>query len=122
VLADPDGLHQVLLNLINNSVDAMPSGGRLTLITRRDPASSMAELVVEDTGAGFAPEIVGHLFDPMWTTKTTGSGFGLAIARDIMTDHGGTIEASAAPGGGASFSLHIRLVDTAARAGAVSAG
>lgn len=122
VLADPDGLHQVLLNLINNSVDAMPEGGRLTLITRVDAHRLSAELVVEDTGTGFAPEIVDHLFDPMWTTKTTGSGFGLAIARDIMSDHGGSIEAATAASGGASFRLHVRLADAAASAGAGHAG
>jgi signal transduction histidine kinase len=118
VFADPDGLHQVLLNLINNSVDAMPDGGRLTIATRTTAGEhgQRAELIVEDTGPGFAPEIVDHLFDPMWTTKATGSGFGLAIARDIMNDHGGTIEASTAASGGASFRLEIRLADAAARA------
>ncbi len=124
VFADPDGLHQVLLNLINNSVDAMPDGGTLSLTTRTTSAgdAAAAELIVEDTGTGFAPEIVGHLFDPMWTTKATGSGFGLSIARDIMNDHGGTIEASAAASGGAAFTLRIRLVDAAAQAGARHAG
>ena len=118
VFADPDGLHQVLLNLINNSVDAMPDGGQLTIATRTTAGEhgSRAELIVEDTGPGFAQEIVDHLFDPMWTTKVTGSGFGLAIARDIMNDHGGTIEASTAASGGASFRLEIRLADAAARA------
>lgn len=116
--ADPDGLHQVLLNLINNSVDAMPGGGQLTITTRTASGDNgpRAELIVEDTGPGFAPEIVDHLFDPMWTTKATGSGFGLAIARDIMNDHGGTIEASTAASGGASFRLEIRLADAAAPA------
>ncbi len=120
VFADPDGLHQVMLNLINNSVDAMPQGGALTLITRtaEKDGKRVAELIVEDSGPGFAPEIVEHLFDPMWTTKATGSGFGLAIARDIMNDHGGTIEASTAASGGASFRLEIRLAGTAAHAGA----
>ena len=119
VFADPDGLHQVLLNLINNAVDAMPQGGHLTITTRTNSADQgrVAELLVEDTGPGFAPEIVDHLFDPMWTTKATGSGFGLAIARDIMNDHGGTIEASTAVSGGAVFRLQIRLADAAAPAG-----
>jgi two-component system, NtrC family, sensor kinase len=124
VFADPDGLHQVLLNLINNSVDAMPDGGTLSLTTRTttDGDATAAELIVEDTGTGFAPEIVDHLFDPMWTTKATGSGFGLSIARDIMNDHGGTIEASTAASGGAAFTLHIRLADAAAPAGVRHAG
>jgi signal transduction histidine kinase len=119
VYADPDGLHQVLLNLINNSVDAMPEGGHLTITTRTAHADQgrVAELLVEDTGPGFAPEIVDHLFDPMWTTKATGSGFGLSIARDIMNDHGGTIEASTAAAGGAAFRLQIRLADAASAAG-----
>src|SRR5579872_3221996 len=118
VFADPDGLHQVLLNLINNSVDAMPEGGDLRITTRATVADHgpRAELIVEDTGPGFAAEILDHLFDPMWTTKATGSGFGLAIARDIMTDHGGTIEATTAASGGASFRLEIRLADSAATA------
>jgi signal transduction histidine kinase len=119
VHADPDGLHQVLLNLINNAVDAMPDGGHLTITTRtaRADTGRVAELLVEDTGPGFAPEIVDHLFDPMWTTKATGSGFGLSIARDIMNDHGGTIEASTAAAGGAVFRLQIRLADAASAAG-----
>jgi signal transduction histidine kinase len=120
VYADPDGLHQVLLNLINNAVDAMPEGGHLTITTRttaRADQGRVAELLVEDTGPGFAPEIVDHLFDPMWTTKATGSGFGLSIARDIMNDHGGTIEASTAAAGGAAFRLQIRLADAASAAG-----
>jgi signal transduction histidine kinase len=118
VLADPDGLHQVLLNLINNSVDAMPEGGQLSITTQmiRGEHGPRAELIVEDTGPGFAAEIVDHLFDPMWTTKTTGSGFGLSIARDIMNEHGGTIDASTARSGGASFRLQIRLADAAAPA------
>jgi signal transduction histidine kinase len=124
VFADPDGLHQVLLNLINNSVDAMPDGGRLTIVTRVVPTDNgrAAELIVEDTGTGFAPEIIDHLFDPMWTTKATGSGFGLAIARDIMNDHGGTIEASTGASGGARFRLQIRLADAATAAGVSHAG
>jgi signal transduction histidine kinase len=121
VLADPDGLHQVLLNLINNSVDAMPNGGRLTLATHT-AANDIAELIVEDTGPGFAPEIVDHLFEPMWTTKATGSGFGLAISKDIMNEHGGTIEASAGKTGGASFRLRVRLADAKADARVSHAG
>src|SRR5262249_9372755 len=87
--ADYDSLHQVLLNLVNNSVDAMQSGGRLTLRTEVDPAGLSATLAVRDTGIGIRPEEHEHLFEPTWTTKPTGSGFGLAIAREIIDAHAG---------------------------------
>jgi signal transduction histidine kinase len=110
VLADADSLQQVLLNLINNSVDAMPSGGRLEIRAKSNAASRFAEIAVRDTGPGLAPEILEHLFEPMWTTKATGSGFGLSIARDIMTQHGGSIERDlTASGGGAVFIVRIPL-------------
>ncbi len=91
VRADRDSLQQVFLNLINNSADAMSGGGRIEITTRLDESAGVAEIVVRDTGVGVRPEAAEHLFEPMWTSKPTGSGFGLAIAREIMTDHGGEI-------------------------------
>lgn len=112
VLADRDSLHQVILNLINNSVDAMPSGGRVELLSTLDATSRMVEVVVRDNGPGISDEHVGHLFEPMWTTKPTGSGFGLAIAREIMNEHGGGIEVDRTRQEGAAFRLRLPLADT----------
>jgi signal transduction histidine kinase len=110
VMADADSLRQVLLNLINNSVDAMSGGGRLEIRAKPNNSNQFAEITVQDTGPGLAPEIVEHLFEPMWTTKPTGSGFGLSIARDIMAQHGGSIEGDlTASGGGAVFIVRIPL-------------
>jgi two-component system, NtrC family, sensor kinase len=111
-LADRDSLHQVFLNLINNSIDAMPSGGRLTIeaIAGRDSI----EISVRDTGCGMAAEALEHLFEPMWTTKATGSGFGLAIAREILDEHGGRIAIRSAEGGGADVRLWVPLVPISA--------
>jgi signal transduction histidine kinase len=113
VLADRDSLHQVFLNLINNSIDAMPRGGRLFIEMRADTVSGTAEIIVRDTGPGIDPGAVEHLFEPMWTTKVTGNGFGLAIARAIMDDHGGGIEVDASVSDGASFRLWLPLAGAA---------
>lgn len=109
VAAHRDGLRQVFLNLINNSVDAMPGGGRLEISTRYDPYWKAVELTFRDTGPGIGTDALEHIFEPMWTTKSSGSGFGLAIAREIMAGHGGQIEAVDEPGGGAAFRLTLPL-------------
>lgn len=104
---DRDGLLQLFLNLVNNSIDAMPEGGRLEIVTRLNRHARHAEIVFRDNGAGIAPDALEHLFEPMWTTKTTGSGFGLAIAREIAVAHGGQIEAVSDGRPGATFCLTL---------------
>jgi len=100
IQADAGYLQQVFLNLINNSMDAMPRGGHLYL-RLREPGTANGEppslrVEVEDTGEGIASETLGHIFDPMFTTKRmgTGTGLGLAICKQIIQQHGGTIEVS----------------------------
>lgn len=105
--ADRDGLQQVLLNLINNSVDAMPAGGRLLVSTSWNPSSSEVEVVITDTGAGIDQSMLDHLFEPMWTTKPTGSGFGLAIAHQIMSEHKGRIDVQTGTNEGTTFRLTL---------------
>ena len=92
VSADRDSLHQVFLNLVNNSCDAMPNGGELEIATRYLPQDKQVEIMFSDSGAGIAPNVVEHLFEPMFTTKQSGSGLGLVIARDIIAEHRGRIE------------------------------
>jgi signal transduction histidine kinase len=111
VPADHDGLQQVLLNLVNNSVDAMPEGGWLEISTGRDESGRGVELLFRDSGEGIPPAALDHVFEPTWTTKPSGSGFGLAIAREIMVGHGGQIEAVASQGRGAAFRLTLPLAD-----------
>ena len=113
VLADRDRLHQVFLNLINNSVDAMPGGGRLEIVTRIDSESRAAEVTVRDTGPGIPPDRIDSVFEPLWTTKESGGGFGLAIAREIMIQHGGAIGIERNTAGGAIFWLRLPLADAA---------
>jgi signal transduction histidine kinase len=93
---DAERLRQVLLNLVRNSIEAMPEGGRLALRTRRGPGNSI-EVHVEDTGIGFAEDL--PVFDAFFTTKEKGTGLGLSIVHRIITDHGGTIRVRSGSGG-----------------------
>lgn len=111
IMGDRDGLHQVFLNLVNNSVDAMPDGGRLEIKTRLDARTRNAEVFFRDTGTGIAQGVASHLFEPMWTTKPSGSGLGLAIAREIMSELGGQIECVGDSGVGAEFRLTLPLAE-----------
>lgn len=112
--ADRDGLQQVLLNLINNSVDAMPQGGKLLIATNMERRAATAEVIISDTGIGIDPDTLDHLFEPMRTTKASGSGFGLAIAQRIMVEHGGHIEVVLGKARGTTFrlTLPIRRADS----------
>jgi signal transduction histidine kinase len=107
LLADPVQLELALLNLISNSVDAMPSGG--TLAVRVSRAADRLRLDVEDTGSGIPPDLLAHIFDPWVTTKEhgKGSGLGLSIARQVVASHGGTIRVENGPGKGALFTIDL---------------
>jgi signal transduction histidine kinase len=114
VSVDREGLHQVFLNLINNSLDAMPDGGRMEISTRLDLDNQSIELILRDTGVGVDPGALEHIFEPMWTTKPSGSGFGLAIAREIVTEHSGQIEAICEQRQGATFIVRLPLCEAGA--------
>ncbi|MDQ3818398.1 MAG: DUF4118 domain-containing protein [Acidobacteriota bacterium] len=107
--ADRDSLQQVFMNIINNSVEAMPEGGRIEIVSRLNRSRGAAELTFRDTGVGIDPAIMDHLFEPMRTSKASGSGFGLAIAREIMTAHYGRIEVLKEQRRGAAFRLTFPL-------------
>ena len=109
VMADPVQLELALLNLISNSVDAMASGGTLTV--RLGRVDDRFRLEVEDTGSGISPDLLAHIFDPWVTTKAAGkgSGLGLSIARQVVASHGGTIRAENRPGKGALFTIDLPM-------------
>jgi two-component system sensor histidine kinase HydH len=107
LLGDPGQLQQVLINLTLNALDAMPSGGTLTIRTRR--VENWAEIEVSDTGRGIAPDMLPQLFEPFASNKETGLGLGLVISRRIIEDHRGSIEAVNLPQGGAKFRIRLPL-------------
>ena len=90
-------LQRVLINVINNAVDAMEGGGRLQISTRvsAPPETTRCGVLIEvvDTGSGVPHEILPHLFEPLVTTKAPGkgTGLGLAISQEIVGSHGGTM-------------------------------
>lgn len=107
--ADRDQLRQVVLNLLLNSLDAMPHGGRLRL-TIRPTDDETLELRVTDTGPGIPETLLPRLFEPFATGKETGVGLGLVLARRIVAEHGGSICGSNRPEGGAVFVVRLPYV------------
>ncbi|MHB8876896.1 MAG: sensor histidine kinase [Myxococcaceae bacterium] len=105
-LADEGQLRQVFLNLLRNSREAMTGGGRLTVRSRA--ANGQVEVVFEDSGHGMAPEVRSRIFEPFFTTKEGGTGLGLALSRQIVQAHGGSIDCESAPGGGTTFVVRLK--------------
>jgi two-component system sensor histidine kinase PilS (NtrC family) len=102
-VVDPQQFRQAFWNISLNAVQAMPEGGelRVTVTTMRD----RLEIRVADSGEGIAPENVGHVFEPFFSTKLDGTGLGLALVHRIMQDHGGDVSVESAPGAGSTFTL-----------------
>ena len=107
ILADPDRLNQVLLNLYLNGIEAMTTGGTLSVELSPDPNGNGVWIRVSDTGYGIPPEDLPHVFDPYFTTKPDGTGLGLANAHNIMEAHGGSIKAESRPGRGTVMQLFL---------------
>ena len=109
VRGDRVQLQQVILNLIINAIDAMASivqGERELLISTAADADSL-RVSVSDSGPGLNPESLGRLFDPFYTTKSSGMGMGLSICRSIIVAHGGQLWASANVPRGAIFQFTL---------------
>ena len=109
VPCDPAQIEQVLLILIMNAKDAMPRGGNLWIETRRSNAEPAIEIQVRDDGAGIAPDVLPHIFEPFMTTKESGHGvgLGLAISRGIVERHKGRIEVESELGRGTTFTITL---------------
>jgi two-component system NtrC family sensor kinase len=105
VQCNGDQLRQVFLNLILNAIDAMPTGGTLTVRTITGPTLAIIE--IEDTGIGIALDVRAHVFEPFWTNKPNGTGLGLSISAHIVTQHGGQIDVDSSPGHGATFRVAL---------------
>jgi signal transduction histidine kinase len=108
VLIDAEQIHQVLVNLLLNALDALPHGGTIRLEVRGPTAGDRAVSVcVRDTGPGIPARIQGRLFEPFVSGKETGLGLGLSICRRLVEAHGGTITGANAPEGGAVFTFRL---------------
>lgn len=109
IFAHAQQIQQALLYILLNSEEAAASSGRtprrIAFITRESTRDRTITLEIADTGAGFDPDIVSRIFDPFFTTKPGKCGLGLALARDIITNHGGTIQAENNKEGGALITI-----------------
>jgi signal transduction histidine kinase len=108
ILADGDKLSQVLDNLVTNACHAMPHGGTLTVETA-PTADGRALLRVADTGHGMSREIMARIFEPLFSTKTTGFGLGLVVVKTLVSDHGGEVVVESEEGKGSAFSILLPL-------------
>ena len=108
---DPDRFMSLLTNLLHNALDATPRGGRVVVDTARSP-DGLIRVRVTDTGPGLPAELADTLFTPFATTKAGGTGLGLAVARRVAEDHGGTLVAESVVGG-ARFTLIIPPTEVA---------
>jgi len=113
VSIDHNQMKQVFLNLIHNSLQAMPSGGELHLQTReaRRDGRAWVTVSIRDSGEGILPEHKERLFEPFFTTKSSqgGTGLGLSVTYGIVTDHGGMIDVESQPGQGSTFTVWIPI-------------
>lgn len=105
IQADEEQLWQAVLNLIRNALEAMPQGGTLTLRTARD--GNEAVLSIADTGKGMTEKERQQIFKPFFSTKTGGTGLGLPLTQQIITEHGGQIECESAADKGTTFVIHL---------------
>ncbi|UXY14598.1 ATP-binding protein [Chitiniphilus purpureus] len=98
-------LQGVVLNLLDNAMHATQSGGTIMVSLACD--DGQAVVTVRDTGAGMGPEVLERLFEPFFTTRKEGTGLGLAIVQNLVSQFGGTVEATSSPGEGSEFMLRL---------------
>ena len=106
ITANSNQIQQIIINLCNNSIDAMPKGapnGRITITTKK--LEKEVEITVSDTGVGILEEVKKHMFEPFFTTKEVGkgTGLGLSLVYEIIKKHNGTIEVESEVGKGTTF-------------------
>ncbi len=104
---DTDQIRQVMVNIITNGIQAMPEGGKLTIEAKRK--DNFLELKISDTGVGIPDDVIGKIFDPLFTTRAKGIGLGLAVCKSIVDRHDGHIDVESSVGKGATFTIKLPL-------------
>ena len=104
-MLDEDQLNRALMNVLKNSIEAMPDGGRLIVSTKLK--GDMAVINISDSGAGIDRSEWDKIFLPFYSTKENGTGLGLPLADQIIREHGGSISLTSAPGKGTTFTISL---------------
>ncbi len=109
---DADGMHQVMMNLLSNALDALPeTGGLIRVVCRYEEKTRETVWEVIDNGAGIPPSMMKHMFELFHSTKgNRGTGLGLAVTRKIVDEHDGTITVKSKPGEGTTFTVRIPVL------------
>ncbi len=114
VIADDKQLEQVFRNIVLNALQAMPEGGKLSIVTSSEPDG--VSIAISDTGIGISEEQLKQIFVPFFTTKTKGTGLGLSIVQKIVENHGGRVRVRSEAGKGTTFLVYLPLCGEKARA------
>jgi signal transduction histidine kinase len=111
ITADSEQIWQAILNMVQNSLEAMPDGGTLSVATKREQGQAL--VTVTDSGNGMSPEQMRQVFVPFFTTKPRGTGLGLPLAQRILNEHGAQLECASTIGQGTSFTIRLPLKEAA---------
>jgi signal transduction histidine kinase/FixJ family two-component response regulator len=121
VLGDAVELREVLVNMIYNAIDAMPSGGEIRMSSQE--TSGRVVLTIADNGTGMTPDVKSRLFDPFFTTKGKGgTGMGMAVSFGIIRRHNGSIDVESEPGRGTIFRISLPIAESATAVTETDAG
>jgi two-component system nitrogen regulation sensor histidine kinase NtrY len=107
VTVDPEQFRRVIINLVDNAIEAMDRRGAIDIETQHDRANNLVRVTVADDGPGIPPAEREKLFLPYYSTKQRGSGLGLAIVRRIVAEHGGSIEVTENFPRGTRFAIEL---------------
>jgi signal transduction histidine kinase len=116
VVGDANRLQEVLINILNNAIDASGEGGRLYVITTVSGGQQkVLQVFVTDAGEGMSPDVLEKVFDPFFTTKEVGqgTGLGLYVCYQILQEHGGTIDIESEPHQGTTVSISLPIISDA---------